>query len=113
MIDVNSQTAGIKEVKSDDHALAALTPTNSKRVISHEVMGLASNDPTDSLNALELSLNDQDQHMQLLSLPCLMVVLAHSVPGTLILTKRSMTFTADDSSDEYKKASYLVSQFID
>ena len=105
--EVNSQEASVEEVKSEDLNLAALTPTTPGGLLSSEEMSLGSDELSDSLTALELSLN-QDQATQLLSLPCLMVVLAHSVPGTLVFTKRSLTFTADDSSDEYKKASYLV-----
>lgn len=105
--EANSQLNSVEEVESKDLTLAALTPTTPGGVLSSEEMSLGSDELMDSLTALELSLN-QDQTIQLLSLPCLMVVLAHSVPGTLVFTKRSLTFTADDSSDEYKKASYLV-----
>jgi len=45
---------------------------------------------------------------QLLSLKCQIVVLGRSIPGTLVFTSTLLTFTADDTSEEYSKAAYLV-----
>ena len=68
-----------------------------------EVVSLSSDDPG------ELPLEQLDKSEQLLlTIPCSMVVLAHSIPGTLAFTRTSLTFTADDSTEEYENASYLV-----
>ena len=51
----------------------------------------------------------EDDHMEkLFSVQCYKVVLAYTIPGTLVLTKISMSFTADDSSSEYEKAMCMV-----
>jgi hypothetical protein len=49
---------------------------------------------------------------QLLSMTCGKVVLAYSVPGTLVLTETSIAFTADDTSSEYEKSLCMVSDFV-
>ena len=68
-----------------------------------EVVSLSSDDPG------ELPLEQLDKSEQLLlTISCSMVVLAHSIPGTLAFTRTSLTFTADDSTEEYENASYLV-----
>jgi len=46
--------------------------------------------------------------VQLHSVQCLRVVLALAVPGTLVLSKTTIAFTADDTWPEYEKASCLV-----
>ncbi len=48
---------------------------------------------------------------QLLSVRCSKVVLACSVSGTLVLTKSSIAFTADDTCPEYEKSLCMVSKF--
>ena len=40
-----------------------------------------------------------------------MVVLAYAVPGTLVFTKSCVSFTADDSSEEYNNANQLVRNY--
>lgn len=45
---------------------------------------------------------------QLLSLKCQIVVLGRTIPGTLVFTSSLLTFTVDDSTEEYSKAAYLV-----
>ena len=45
---------------------------------------------------------------QLHSVQCLRVVLALAVPGTLVLTKATIAFTADDTWSDYEKAACLV-----
>ena len=47
---------------------------------------------------------------QLHSVPCSKVVLAHAVPGTMVLTKTFIAFTSDDASPEYEKSLCMVSQ---
>ena len=46
---------------------------------------------------------------QLLSLKCQIVVLGRPIPGTLVFTSSLLTFTVDDSTEEYSKEAYLVS----
>ena len=72
-----------------------------------DVISLSSDDFGDGLAGVELPL-EQDKSQQLLTIPCSMVVLAHAVPGTLAFTRNDLTFTANDSTEEYNKASYLV-----
>lgn len=62
-----------------------------------------------SEDLLESLVSPYEQVVQLLSVECSKVVLAHLVPGTLVLTKSSIAFTADDSCSEYEKALCLVS----
>ena len=45
---------------------------------------------------------------QLLSLKCQIVVLGRTIPGTLVFTSSLLTFTVDDSTEDYSKAAYLV-----
>ena len=73
-----------------------------------EVVSLSSDDlGGESLAGMDLPL-EQDKSEQLLTIQCSMVVLAHAIPGTLAFTRTSLTFTADDSAEEYETASYLV-----
>ena len=72
-----------------------------------EVISLSSDDLGDSLAGIDLP-SEQDKSQQLLTVPCSMVVLAHAIPGTLAFTRTYLTFTANDSTEEYEKASYLV-----
>lgn len=72
-----------------------------------DVISLGSDDLADSLTGMDLP-QEQDKSQQLLTVQCSMVILAHSIPGTLAFTRTSLTFTADDSSEDYEKASYLV-----
>lgn len=62
-----------------------------------------------SEDLLESLIPSEEQVVQLLSVQCSRVVLAHAVPGTLVLTKSSMSFTADDSTSQYEKALCMVS----
>ena len=59
----------------------------------------------------DLCLNSFLLHVasQLLSLKCQIVVLGRTIPGTLVFTSSLLTFTVDDSSEEYSKEAYLVS----
>lgn len=68
-----------------------------------EVVSLSSDDLG------EVPLEQVDKSEQLLTIQCSMVTLAHAIPGTLTFTRTSLTFTADDSTEEYENASYLVS----
>ena len=77
---------------------------------SVDVVSLSSDDLADSLAGVDPQL-EQDKSQQLLIIQCSMVVLAHTIPGTLAFTRTHLTFTADDSSGEYDKASYLVNLF--
>ena len=45
---------------------------------------------------------------QLLSLKCQIVVLGRTIPGTLVFTSTLLTFTADDTSEEYSRVAFLV-----
>ena len=72
-----------------------------------EVISLSSDDLGDSLAGVDHP-SEQDKSKQLLTLPCSMVVLANAIPGTLAFTRMYLTFTADDGTEEYEKASYLV-----
>ena len=36
------------------------------------------------------------------------MVLGRTIPGTLVFTSSLLTFTVDDSTEEYSKAAYLV-----
>lgn len=60
------------------------------------------------LESLVAAVIEDDQVLQLHSVQCCKVVLAYAVPGTLVLTKTYMAFTADDSSSEYEKAACMV-----
>lgn len=76
-----------------------------------EAVSLSSDDLGESSLAaagLELPLEQLDKSEQLLTIQCSMVILAHTIPGTLAFTRTYLTFTADDSTEEYEKASYLV-----
>lgn len=68
-----------------------------------EVVSLSSDDLG------EVPLEQVDKSEQLLTIQCSIVILAHAIPGTLTFTRTSLTFTADDSTEEYENASYLVS----
>ena len=72
-----------------------------------EVASLSSEEMGDSLAGVDLQL-EQDKSQQLLTIQCSMVVLTHTIPGTLAFTRNSLTFTVDDSTEDYEKASYLV-----
>lgn len=39
---------------------------------------------------------------------CSIVMYAYAMPGYVEFTKSTLTFTADDTSSEYQKGSYLV-----
>ena len=39
-------------------------------------------------------------------------MLAHALPGTLVLSRRALSFTPDDSTQEYKSAAQLVSGWL-
>ncbi len=56
------------------------------------------------------SLLQHSESTQLLSVSCHKVLLSYALPGTLVLTKSSMAFTADDSAIEYEKVQCLVSE---
>ena len=43
-----------------------------------------------------------------LSIKCSIVMYAYSMPGYMEFTKSTLTFTADDTSSEYQKGSYLL-----
>ena len=94
----------------DDPALAVPKPAFTAQSSRSESISLTSDELQDNL-ALDLSV-DQDSSSQLLSLPCQMIVLAHSVPGTVVVTSSSIVFTADDGTEDYRKASYLVSFYL-
>ena len=66
--------------------------------------------PSDDL--LETLVPPEELVAQLLSVTCSKVVLAFSVPGTLVLTKTSIAFTADDTCTEYEKSLCMVSSFL-
>lgn len=98
---------GTKETSKETEL--ALTPTAAYgTALGGDEISLDSDDLAENLASIDQSSSDQDQAIQLLSLQCSLVVLAHATPGTLVLTKSTLTFTAEDSSEEYKKASYLV-----
>ena len=77
-----------------------------------EAVSLSSDDLGESslvaAAGLELPLEQLDKSEQLLTIQCSMVILAHAIPGTLAFSRTCLTFTADDSTEEYEKASYLV-----
>ena len=58
---------------------------------------------------LENLIPAEEMVSQLLSVPCCKVMLAHTVPGTLVLTESFIAFTADDASQEYEEALCMVS----
>lgn len=60
------------------------------------------------LESLVAAAIEDDQVVQLFSVQCCKVVLAYAVPGTLVLTKTSMSFTAEDTSSEYERAMCMV-----
>ena len=60
------------------------------------------------LESLVTAMIEDEQVGQLFHVQCCKVMLAFAVPGTLILTKTSIAFTADDSSSEYENAVCLV-----
>ncbi len=55
------------------------------------------------------SVMEDDSIERLYSVQCQRVVLALAIPGTLVLTKSTIAFTADDTAVEYEAASRLVS----
>ena len=82
-----------------------LTPSSTAYggTLSGDEISLDSDDLAEGVVSM-----DQDHSTQLLSLQCSLVVLAHTIPGTLVFTKSTLTFTAEDNSEEYKKATFLV-----
>jgi hypothetical protein len=91
---------GNKPMTAAEEELAAGLLNKASNV---EVVSLSSDDLGD------LPLEQLDKSEQLLTIQCSMVILAHAIPGTLAFTRTSLTFTADDSKEEYENASYLVS----
>ena len=94
-----------------EEELAGLPGSVGAALSNVEIVSLSSDDLGESSLAaagLELPLEQLDKSEQLLTIQCSMVVLAHAIPGTLAFTRTSVTFTADDSTEEYEKASYLV-----
>lgn len=61
------------------------------------------------LQSLVAAMIEDENVVQLFSVQCCKVVLAFAVPGTLVLTKNAIAFTADDSSSEYENAMSMVS----
>ncbi len=74
--------------------------------------------PTDQVSTSETPSEDlsvgigEDPHTttpHTLTLPCQLVVLAHTLPGTMSLSRQSINFTPDDRCHDYKEAAQLVS----
>ena len=110
---LDSAEEELAEAADKDKELAAGLPGSVdayKTDPNVDVVSLGSDDFADSLAGVDLQL-EQDKSQQLLIVPCSMVVLAHTIPGTLAFTRTYLTFTADDSTTEYEKASYLVRVF--
>ena len=110
---LDSADEELAEAADKDKELAAGLPGSVdayKTDPNVDVVSLGSDDFADSLAGVDLQL-EQDKSQQLLIVPCSMVVLAHTIPGTLAFTRTYLTFTADDSTTEYEKASYLVRVF--
>ncbi len=69
----------------------------------------ASEAPTEDLS---VGVGDSDPHVvtpHTLTLPCQLIVLAHMLPGTLLLSRQSISFTPDDRCHDYQEAAQLVS----
>lgn len=65
--------------------------------------------PFPSEDLLDNLVYPDEQVLQLLSMQCAKVMLTFAVPGTLVITKSSIAFTADDSTSEYDSAQSVVS----
>ena len=94
-----------------EEELAGLPGSVGAALSNAEIVSLSSDDFGESslsTAGLELPLEQLDKSEQLLTIQCSMVILAHAIPGTLAFTRTYLTFTADDSTEEYEKASYLV-----
>lgn len=103
----SSDPASQEEPATDTLPIPALTSPQAGHLSSE---GEDEGFPSDDL--LEALVPPEELLTQLLSVTCSKVVLAYSVPGTLVLTKTSIAFTADDTSTEYEKSLCLVSSFL-
>lgn len=107
IVDPAEEGEGSKPAAAAEEDLSAGLPGSVSAALSKpsnvEVVSLSSDD----LGELP-PLEQLDKSEQLLTLQCSMVILAHTIPGTLAFTKTSLTFTADDSTEEYENAAYLV-----
>lgn len=103
----SSDPSSQDEAAADALAIAALTSPQAGH-LSAEGGGFSSDDLLESLVPAE----EDPVAQQLLSMSCSKVVLAHSVLGTLVLTKTSIAFTADDTCSEYEKSLCMVRMLI-
>lgn len=103
-----SDPASQEEMAADALSVPALTSPQAGHLSPEEEgeAGFSSDELLESLVPAE------ELVAQLLSVSCSKVVLAHSVPGTLVLTVTSIAFTADDTCTEHEEALCLVSSLI-
>lgn len=101
----SSDPASQEDTTADALSIPALTSPQAGHLNAEEE-GFPSDDLLESLVPAE------ELVAQLVSLPCSKVVLAHSVPGTLVLTKTSIAFTADDTCTEYEESLCMVSNSL-
>ena len=102
---VGGSTSPETTEETDPLSIPALpTPGPGMGVESPEESSLVSEEQLESLLPTEGQLLTQ----QLYSVQCSRMVLAHAVPGTLVFTRTSLAFTADDSTKEYEKALCMV-----
>lgn len=96
-------------VENEEELRGLPSPVSAYKSSSNfDVVSLSSDDFGDSLAGVDLQ-TEQDKSQHLLTIQCSMIVLAHAIPGTLAFTRTHLTFAADDSTEDYEKAAYLVS----
>lgn len=99
----SSDPSSRDETGADALSVPALASPQAGHLSAEGEVGFS---PDDLLESLVLA---EELVAQLMSVPCSKVVLAHSVPGTLVLTETSIAFTADDTCTEYEESLCMVS----